>query len=177
MRYFLDTEFIETPPAGKIGGSIDLISIGIVTQDKRRLYAISSEFDVSKANPWVRENVLPKLDPETEWLPRSEIKDRILDLTRGDPKPEFWAYYADYDWVCFCWLFGAMIDLPSNYPMFCRDLRQTMDEFKIGRDVLPVAPKDAHHSLADAQWLYDAYAIVRDTAAKKIARDDSSACF
>jgi hypothetical protein len=42
--------------------------------------------------------------------------------------PEFYGYYSDYDWVVFCWLFGNMIDLPSGFPMYCNDLKQTLDE-------------------------------------------------
>jgi len=41
---------------------------------------------------------------------------------------QFYGYYADYDWVAFCWLFGKMIDLPNGFPMFAFDLKQTMDE-------------------------------------------------
>jgi len=41
---------------------------------------------------------------------------------------EFYAYYADYDWVVFCSLFGRMIDLPKGLPMYCRDLKQMLDE-------------------------------------------------
>lgn len=43
-------------------------------------------------------------------------------------KPEFYAYFADYDWVVFCWLFGRMLDLPKNFPYYCRDLKQMLDE-------------------------------------------------
>ena len=42
--------------------------------------------------------------------------------------PEFYAYYADYDWVAFCWLFGKMMDLPKGFPMYCLDLKQMLDE-------------------------------------------------
>ena len=42
--------------------------------------------------------------------------------------PDFYAYYADYDWVLFCSLFGTMIDLPKGFPMYCRDLKQMLDE-------------------------------------------------
>jgi hypothetical protein len=52
MRYWFDTEFIED------GKTIDLISIGIVAEDGRERYWESSEADHSKANDWVRENVL-----------------------------------------------------------------------------------------------------------------------
>jgi len=45
-----------------------------------------------------------------------------------DRKPKFYGYYADYDWCAFCWLFGKMIDLPTGFPMYCIDLKQTLDE-------------------------------------------------
>ena len=52
MRFWFDTEFIED------GHTIDLISIGVVAEDGRGFYAESSECDLSRANPWVKENVL-----------------------------------------------------------------------------------------------------------------------
>lgn len=55
MRYFVDTEFIDD------GETIDLISIGIVSEDGREYYAQSCEFDHRSASPWVRENVLTHL--------------------------------------------------------------------------------------------------------------------
>lgn len=44
-----------------------------------------------------------------------------------DTPIEFYGYYADYDWVLFCSLFGRMIDLPKGFPMYCRDLKQMLD--------------------------------------------------
>lgn len=41
---------------------------------------------------------------------------------------EFYAYFADYDWVVFCSLFGTMLSLPKGFPMYCRDLKQSLDE-------------------------------------------------
>jgi hypothetical protein len=41
---------------------------------------------------------------------------------------QFYGYYADYDWVVFCWLFGNMIDLPDGFPMYCIDLKQEFDK-------------------------------------------------
>lgn len=46
----------------------------------------------------------------------------------GGTSIKFYAYYADYDWVVFCWLFGNMIELPSGFPKYCIDLKQTTDE-------------------------------------------------
>lgn len=58
MKYFLDTKFIEN------GETIDLISIGVVTDDKREYYAISTDFDPWRAPEWIVQNVFPPLpDP------------------------------------------------------------------------------------------------------------------
>jgi hypothetical protein len=59
----------------------------------------------------------------------SDNKNEIWD------KPEFYAYFADYDWVVFCWLFGKMMDLPKKFPMYCRDLKQMLDEKAINYEV------------------------------------------
>jgi hypothetical protein len=58
MKYFLDTEFIEQPC------TIQLISIGLVAEDGREFYAISNEFDVNLASPWVMENVIKPMREE-----------------------------------------------------------------------------------------------------------------
>lgn len=140
-RYFLDTEFIEYP------NTIDLISIGIVCEDGRKYYAISSEFDEAKANDWVLKNVIYKL----ESLPRKsigQIKQELLEFITGD-NIEFWGYYSDYDWVVFCWIFGTMMELPNGYPIYCKDLKQLLDES--GKDKIP-EPVGEHNALADAEW-------------------------
>lgn len=82
--------------------------------------------------------------------------------------PEFYAYYADYDWVVFCWIFGNMMSLPKGFPMYCKDLKQIMDEKQtekapslshIPLNVTEIKnskdyPKqeNEHHALADARW-------------------------
>lgn len=121
MKYFLDTEFIERP------GRIDLISIGIVSEDNRELYAINKECPWEQASDWVKIHVLsqlPQIKTEyyslgpgvrgvgirevhvpSEYRYMSQIRQDILDFI-GDDIPEFWGYYADYDWVVFCWIFG-----------------------------------------------------------------------
>lgn len=136
MRYFLDTEFIESGPAKPI----QLISIGIVSEDGRKLYCISKEFNPVDASEWVRTNILEQLESYIPRLSLLEIKRELLKFVTE--KPEFWGYYADYDWVVFCQIFGAMIDLPKGWPMYCRDLKQWSDE--IGAPKLE-APKGEHN--------------------------------
>lgn len=73
LKVFYDTEFIEN------GVTIELISIGMVTEDGRELYLINSECDWSKASDWVQENVISKLEPTpANFVPHREIRDRVL---------------------------------------------------------------------------------------------------
>jgi len=176
MKYFIDTEFLEgfyKPVFGKRRHFIDLISIGVVSEDGREYYAISNEFNPKDANIWVRENVIDKIEValfqqqppfakshfnfslkellkqygksnkqiareiqdfiykpyKVKWVKEtvSEICGFKDFLKRKEPI-EFYGYYSDYDWVLFCSLFGRMTDLPKGFPMYCRDLKQMLDE-------------------------------------------------
>jgi hypothetical protein len=153
MRVFFDTEFIED------GKTIDLISIGLVREDGQELYLVSSEFDESKASLWVRENVLAHIPADVKRHQRREIADIILSFLWDVEKPEFWAYYADYDWVALCQLYGKMIDLPKGWPMYCRDLKQLADDLKIE---LPQPKGVEHHALADARWVAESFDLCQE---------------
>jgi hypothetical protein len=94
---------------------------------------------------------------------------------------EFYAYYADYDWVVFCQLFGKMINLPKGFPMYCIDLKQMLDEkvnemykekpniskekclneikslkYENPRLYYPDQTNE-HNALQDAKWNYELY--------------------
>jgi hypothetical protein len=147
MKYWLDTEFIED------GRTIDLISVGIVSEDGREFYGQNMDCDLSRATRWVRENVLPHLtEDDRNLFGRADLAVAVREFC--DParygKPEFWGYYADYDWVAICQLFGRMVDLPEGWPMYCRDIKQWVDD--LGNPRLPLQGKDEHHALADARW-------------------------
>jgi hypothetical protein len=149
MKYFYDTEFIEN------GKTIDLISIGIVAEDGREYYAISTEFNAKKASQWVKDNVLIHL-PERKsndglayYRTRAKIKWELLQFIQ-EPNPELWAYYADYDHVALCQLFGTMMDLPDGWPMYTRDIKQLCDN--LGNPQLPIQGKGEHNALDDARW-------------------------
>ena len=179
MKYFIDTEFVEKP------GSIELISIGIVSETGASFYAESCCFDERNAPGWVQNNVLPHL----KWIGKTlkdeiiyndalchnfqyydsstryevfgslkHIRDSVRDFIKikTHNKLEFWGYYADYDWVLFCWLFGTMMDLPKGYPMYCKDIKQVMDEK--GNPQKPENKSISHNALDDAKYhkeLYD----------------------
>jgi hypothetical protein len=160
MRFWFDTEFIED------GKTIELISIGIVAEDGREYYAESVDAipHYDRADPWVKDNVIAHLQGQrsADFVPELRTRKQIAsDLVAfcGE-KPEFWAYYADYDWVVLCQLHGRMIDLPATWPMFCRDVKQRCVD--VGNPVLPKQTSTEHHALEDAKWTRQAWEFLRD---------------
>jgi hypothetical protein len=148
VRYWFDTEFMED------GQRIELLSIGVVCEDDREFYAEDSEADWSHANDWVKANVLPHLG--LALMSRKLIASKLVEFVKaGRGKPQFWAYYGDYDWVVLCQLYGRMIDLPDGWPMFAMDLKQKCVE--AGNPTLPEQVGVEHNALADARWTRDAW--------------------
>lgn len=96
-------------------------------------------------------------DRSCPWATRSEIRDKVLEFCATDKygKPEFWGYYADYDWVAFCQLFGPMVALPKGFPMYCRDIKQLADQ--LGDVRLPKPEVEIHHALVDAIRVKEGY--------------------
>ncbi len=244
MKYFLDTEFHECKKqptvcgikVGKAVDTVELISIGIISEENKEYYAICKDFDLKAAwnswqwkegagevamsndiEYWLRDNVLiPILKDltrieyqEHNWdisdvelvkeianknpkeaskelerllnrfgktrkqiakdikqfiyapalaLQGAESLDDTMEMWLPKSNIEFYAYYADYDWVVFCWLFGRMVDLPKGFPMYCRDLKQIYDEKVelLGCDQKHAEgyPKQSneHNALNDAKW-------------------------
>ncbi len=158
-RWFLDTEFHED------GKTIDLISIALVSDKGDEFYAVSTEFDESRCDDWLQSNVLCQLPDRQDptWMSRDEIADAIKNLLLQDEgEIEIWAYYADYDWVAFCQLFGKMINLPAFLPMFCLDLKQEMHRRGIPRGRLPLQAGSSHDALEDARWVRDAFEFLQN---------------
>lgn len=168
---------------------VDLISIGIVAEDGRTYYAVSNEYRYELANEWVKENVIiPAYTNLVHGDQRNElhvynfhkhlgksteqIKLELLEFfgcwrdqhfwRAGKDEPQIYGYFADYDWVLLCSLFGRMIDLPKGFPMYCLDLKQMMDERGLSKEWKKENcpdPTDQHNALADAKWnqkLYNA---------------------
>ncbi len=166
MKFFLDTEFIESGPMEPI----QLISIGIATESGNDFYAVNHDFREADANDWVRANVLPHLFPADLRWPLNVMREKILNFInqeRNGEEPEFWGYYSDYDWVVFCQIFGTMMDLPKGWPMYCRDLKQLCDD--LGNPPLPPQSTTEHNALNDARWNRTAYRFL----ASRDQRNDS----
>lgn len=110
-----------------------------------------------KSNTRIANDIVRFIYGETDNLDGlSELEEaQKYEMTDKSKEPEFWGYYADYDWVVFCSLFGRMIDLPKGFPMYCKDLKQTMDDRGLTkdwkRDNCP-DPAGEHNALVDARW-------------------------
>ncbi len=150
-RYFYDCEFIED------GRTIDLVSIGMVDEYGREFYAVSTEFDSSRALPWVRRNVLDKLPSpgDPAWRSRARIRDDLWEFMiaplrdRPEESIELWAWYGAYDHVALAQLWGPMTALPAEIPRFTKELRQLWDD--MGRPPLPEPSGERHDALVDAR--------------------------
>lgn len=158
MRYFLDTEYLDD------GTSTELVSIGLVADDGREFFAVSSEFDAQTASKWVRENVLSLLPARDDpvWMPRKAVRHNVEEFV--GQYPEFWSVCAAWDWYLLVRLFGGLNDLPATWPMACWDLWQWA--LHLGDPALPTHAGREHHALEDARWhkvVYDAL----DAEAKK----------
>lgn len=189
---------------GKPVPTIDLISIGLVDDNGRTYYALNSEHNIDDSwkDEWIRENVWGPIYIERAPFfkqmysfslhgmkqclrmfgrTKKQIADDIVlffdqSSARGE-HTVFHAYYADYDWVVMCQLFGRMINLPNGFPMYCNDLKQDLDtfvrefwlpkskEYLSRQDVtwdeamralksLPDYPKNdnLHNAVDDAEW-------------------------
>jgi hypothetical protein len=146
VRFFYDCEFIED------GRTIELVSIGVVAEDGREFYAVSVEFDPSRAIGWVRRNVLDKLPSPADpaWRRRDRIRDDLVAFLRASGGPiELWAWMASYDHVVLAQLWGDMRALPRDIPRFTHELRQEWES--AGSPPLPPPPADRHDALADAR--------------------------
>jgi hypothetical protein len=185
VRYFYDTEFLED------GKTVDLISIGIVAEDGREYYAVSSECVTRRferrirKSEWLMANVVPSLPkPSGDWnlhmpkswlfnyhghevKPRAQIAQEVKDFLLKADAPELWADYGAYDHVALCQLWGRMIDLPSGMPMFTRDIQQEAARLGFAWDELPRQDEGLHNALADARhckvkWDFLRVAALRD---------------
>jgi hypothetical protein len=209
-------EGFHRPFLGKRRHYIDLISIGVVREDGAEYYAISTEFNPKDANDWVKKNVIAQLPDKyvdimdspnrrmqaMAWKPNKVILQELcyffgytpvdtgfgIDWLSVDKDVQVYGYYADYDWVLFCSLFGRMMDLPDGFPMHCIDLKQILDEkvskldnsdfftefhkkeplsFKEKLDLVKTKnikyPKqeNEHNALADAKWNYELYKFIQ----------------
>jgi 3' exoribonuclease, RNase T-like len=187
MRIWYDTEFIED------GRTIDLISIGMVREDGAELYLINGNHDVfdrAVKHRWLVNNVVPslpvKLDPadvnkwewdrsHPDWGDLTGRKDLLVKAVLNfivEARPaELWAWYAAYDHVALCQLWGPMINLPGGIPMWTNDLKQEC--MRLGNPEVPEQEGTEHNALDDARHAREIHLFLEETERQQKA-DEST---
>ena len=125
---FLDTEFTALTQTGA------LITLALVSADGAELYAEVSDVDLSSADPWVLEHVIPNtrwlsqkgaaplvgMEDQTEgrtrllYAPRERLVQPITEWLSLRAPVEIWGDCLAYDWMHLCELFGGARHLPAG---------------------------------------------------------------
>ena len=136
-------------------------------------------WDRIKKNDWLVRNVLPSLPvtgrtsldaylknhpnsyprpsidlvgpdvTDTRVRPRQVIANEVRDFILAAPDPQLWAWYAAYDHVVLCQLWGTMMHLPEGVPMWTNDLKQECE--RLGNPQVPQQAASEHNALEDAR--------------------------
>ena len=150
LKFFLDTEFWDD------GSRVWPISVGIVCQDGREYYAECNEgTGEARRAEWIRDHVTPHLLAPTAAKLNGQIAYEIERFI-GSQHAEFWAYWAAYDWVVLCQIFGGLMKLPKNVSPWVRDLAWLDPSLERIRALKIHNPKP-HHALYDALVLREQY--------------------
>ncbi|WP_280186442.1 MULTISPECIES: 3'-5' exoribonuclease domain-containing protein [Nocardia] len=178
--YCYDTEFLED------GHTIELISIGIVSDTGREYYAVNSDmpYERIQTRQWLCENVIPQLPlggrpatvqrhtgtpakwywsldlSDTRVKPRWVIANEVREFLLAETEPVLWADYPAYDHVVLAQLWGSMINLPKGLPMRTRDIEQEIDRHP--DFVRPTQGEGAHNALFDARHNLTVLRALRD---------------
>lgn len=60
---------------------------------------------------------------------RDEVRTILDGIVEGYDNVSLYGYYSSYDHVLFSWIFGKMVDLPSNINKFTYDLKPYLNEY------------------------------------------------
>ena len=162
-NYFFDTEFIQHTKK-----DVDFVSLGVVCDDGRELYAESSEFDASRANFWIKNNILNLLGPVDKRVTNREIGDRFERFVGNDPNPRFFVKGGgDNDWNMLGKLYGGLKNLPKTFPKSFTDVDALWR--RSGSAKRPPHPGNQHHALMDAKWAHAIWRAVTKPGLKEAA--------
>lgn len=184
MKIFFDTEFTG------LHKDTTLVSIGLVSEDKRQFYGELIDYDESQCDEWINNNVIKHLR-KTDWKEKegSYIPNYHIGAKREISKAlENWfAQFSDvelvsdvchYDMVLLIDLFGGAFDIPKNVCAACYDINQdiakkygitTREAFDKSReDILYQSHRenaiagDKHNALYDAKVIRELYQILNN---------------
>lgn len=168
-----------------------LISLGLLTQDNKKLYLEFNDFNEHQCDDWIKKNVLDNLYSQKDvdefvsqklntygYGNRREntllLKDWLDHLYEDEI--QLVSDCCHYDMVLFIDLFGSAFDLPKYINPACHDINQDIayyfnltekKAFDLSREDILKEYKDEindmkkHNSLYDAEVIKRVYDIVR----------------
>ena len=142
MNIYFDTEFTGLVP------DTDLISIGMVADNDLLFYAEFTDYDESKCDQWIRENVLSHLtfcgrENSRKYHPQKtgrysqvmsgttdqivrELRQWLAQFAEHGERVQMIGDVSHYDMVLFCNLFGGAMHLPAGVNPVCFDICQCL---------------------------------------------------
>lgn len=144
MKLYFDTEFTG------LRKDTTIISLGIVDENNRSIYAEFTDYDKSQIDPWLKKNIIDK----TLYLSKKEIPDdiyikdgnetTIVSTKLGNRKNllEWIAFYGNeeiqfvsdvshYDMVLLIdALFDSALKMPKNISAVCHDINHDIARYK-----------------------------------------------
>jgi len=142
LLLFLDTEFTDFR-------DMDLISIGIVSQDQHEFYRENTDYKQSWCNDFVKAEVVSKLQGGDHALPYAQLK-KNLQLWISDLLEEYATVLFVYDYSGDWFLLGELL---IGYPQRDR-VNGKKDDLEAGIELYFMHDRsNEHHALHDAKAL------------------------
>ena len=132
MKVFFDCEFTG------LQKDTELISIGMVSENGKLFYAEFTDYDKSKVDDWIQENVIDNLIfnkhniLETDTFLRGtkeKIKEKLTSWLSQFNTVDLVSDVCHFDMVLFTDIFGSAFDLPDNVTPACYDINQDIQRY------------------------------------------------
>ena len=106
-KIYFDTEFTG------LTQDTSLISIGLISDCGEEFYAELNDYDRSKCDEWINENVISNCYLDNK-LTMKELKTELEKWFSQFKEVEIYSDCLAYDWVLFCQIFGHAFNIPKN---------------------------------------------------------------
>lgn len=185
MKLFFDTEFTG------LRQDTTLISIGIVSEDKKQFYAEFTDYDPKQCNDWITANVIQHLYTKQnkplyieEFCigTRQEIAVKLEKWLQQFDSIELVSDVCHYDMVLLMELFGGALYCPNHICPVCYDINQDIakvyqismkDAFDMPRERILkekgiVIEGEKHNAIYDAKVIQKCYYLLKEGIEIKI---------
>lgn len=148
LLLFFDTEFTDFK-------DMDLISVGIVSQDLHEFYAENADYEKAWCNDFVKTEVLTKLQGGEYTMPYNQLKEK-LQIWISDLLEEYVSVLFVFDYSGDWFLMG---DLLTDYPQK-EKVHGQKDELEAGIELYFMHDRsNEHHALHDAKALFNGFKV------------------